>query len=249
MERQFADNVKEQQHGSNMENSKESPSLKVACTNGLKGLLLALDANLQKSTGHRYEVDFSSTKKLMEQIAGGVTADVVIATDEAIDALTAQGKLAGGRTDIAKSFIGVAVRHGMPKPDISTVAAFIETLRRAPSISRSRLGISGLHVVALVERLGLAQELTPKIKAYDAYAGQACANGEVDLAIQQISELLPVKGLDVVGPLPDELQKISIFSAGIAADTRQRAAASAFIDGLTAKNHAAVVRANGLEPI
>lgn len=232
-----------------MGNSTETPSLNVACTNGLKGLLQALTGDAQRIAGVLYTAEFTSTKKLLEQVAGGAAPDVVIATDEAIDALTAQGKLSGKRIDIAKSFIGVAVRQGTPRPDISTVAAFIETLRRAPSISRSRLGISGQHVVTLVERLGLSEELSPKIKAYDAYAGQACANGEVELAIQQISELLPIKGLDIVGPLPDDIQKTSIFSAGIAAGTKQRAAAEAFIAGLKAKEIAPIVRAHGLEPI
>lgn len=232
-----------------MENSAETPILEVACTNGLKGLLQALDGNLQKSIGFPYKIEFSSTKKLLEQLAGGAAPDVAIATDEAIDALTAQGMLGGARTDIAKSVIGVAVRQGTPRPDISTVAAFIETLRRAPSISRSRIGISGLHLVALLERLGLAEELSPKIKAYDAYAGQACANGEVALAIQQIAELIPIKGLDIVGPLPEELQKVSIFSAGIGAHTPRHAAAEAFIARLKAKDIAPIVRANGLEPI
>jgi molybdate transport system substrate-binding protein len=142
----------------------------------------------------------------------------------------------------------LAVRKGAPRPDITTLAAFIATLRNAKSVSRSRQGISGLHLASELKRLGLADELSPKIKAYDGYAAQACANGETEIAIQQISELAPVDGLDIVGPLPDELQKITVFSAGIGAHSSHRDKALAFIAFLKANEALPTLRANGLEP-
>jgi molybdate transport system substrate-binding protein len=172
----------------------------------------------------------------------------VILTDAAIDTLIGQGKLSQGRIDLAKSFIGVAVRAGTPKPDIGSVPAFIATLRAARAISRSKLGASGLHFETVLKKLGIADELAPKIKIYDGYAGQACADGEVDIAIQQISELMPVAGLEIVGPLPDELQKMTIFSAGIGAGTPRRAAAEKFIGYIKSGERAGLLRTHGLEP-
>jgi molybdate transport system substrate-binding protein len=172
----------------------------------------------------------------------------VILTDEAIDTLIGHGKLSQGRTDLAKSFIGVAVRKGTPGPDIGSVPAFIATLRAARAISRSKLGASGLHIEAVLKRLGIADELASKIKIYDGSAAQACADGEVDIAIQQISELMPVAGLEIVGPLPSELQKVTIFSAGIGTSTSQRAAAEKFIGFIKSGERASVLRTHGLEP-
>jgi molybdate transport system substrate-binding protein len=247
MERQIAAIVKVQ-NGSKAMNTLLPAKIQILCTNGLKSVFLAAGDQLTRDTGIAFTADYGSTKKFTDRIAAGETPDVVILTGGAINALIAQGKLASGRTDVAKSFVGVAVRKGASPPDISTVAAFIATLRAARSISRSRIGASGLHLESLITRLGLAAELTPKIKVYDGYAAQACAEGEVEIAIQQLSELMPVVGLDIVGPLPKELQKVTMFSAGIGAATTQRAAAEKFIAYIKHRDRAAVLRANGLEP-
>jgi molybdate transport system substrate-binding protein len=223
-------------------------AIQVLCTNGLKTVFEAIGKELTTATGVPFAAEYGSTKMFTDRIAGGDVPDVVILTDEAIDALIAQGKLAAGRVDLAKSLVGVAVRKGTPKPDISSSAAFIVALRAARLIARSRVGASGLHFASVLDRLGLADELAPKIKTYDGGAGQSCANGETDIAIQQISELMPVKGLDIVGPLPTELQKVTIFSAGIGAATTHRAAAEKFIAYIKGGERAAVLRTNGLEP-
>ena len=228
-----------------MGNSAAEPALDVACSNGLKGVVVTLRNSLQQKLGP-LAINYGSTKQLTEAVTA--SSDVVIMSDAAIDALIAAGILAAGRIDLVQSRIGLAVRRGAPRPDIATLAAFIETLRRAKSISRSRQGISGLHLASELARLGLADELAPKIKTYDGYAAQACANGETEIAIQQISELAPVDGLDIVGPLPAEVQKITIFSAGIGTHSVRRDKALAFIAALTAKEAAPTLRANGLEP-
>jgi molybdate transport system substrate-binding protein len=227
-----------------MQNS-ASPALAVACSNGLKGVVRSLEDDLRKKVGE-LAISYGSTKQLTEEMLPAT--DVVIMSDVAIDALIAAGTLAAGRFDLARSRIGVAVRKGTPRPDIATFATFVAALRNAKSIGRSRQGISGLHLVGEFDRLGLTDELGSKIKAYDGYAAQACANGEVEIAIQQISELAPVDGLDILGPIPDELQKITIFSAGIGAQSTHREPALAFIACLKAKEAAPTLRANGLEP-
>ena len=219
--------------------------LDIACSNGLKGVVVALTQDLQSKFGE-LAINYGSTKQLSESVSPAT--DVVIMSDGAIDGLISAGTLAPQRLDIARSRIGLAVRKGAPPPDISTLSAFIATLRNAKSISRSRQGISGLHIAGELVRLGLADELGPKFKAYDGYAAQACANGETDIAIQQISELAPVPGLDIVGPLPDEVQKITIFSAGLGAQSQHHATALAFVDFLKSKSAEPTLRANGLEP-
>src|SRR4051794_4070852 len=160
-------------------NTATPAKVQMLCTNGLKSVFEAVGGALTKDTGIAFVADFGSTKKFTDRIAGGDVPDLTILTDEAIDGLIAKGKLAGPRTDVAKSFIGVAVRRGMPHPDISSPEAFIRALKSAKSISRSRVGASGLHMESLLQQLGLADELKPKIKVYDGYAAQACAEGEV----------------------------------------------------------------------
>jgi molybdate transport system substrate-binding protein len=228
-----------------MVNSADNPVLDVACSNGLKGVVVAMEGDLRRRFAG-LSVSYGSTKQLTE--TAGAATDVVIMSDAAIDALIGAGTLAVERFDLARSRIGVAVRKGAPRPEIATLASFIATLRKARSVGRSRQGISGLHIAGELARLGLAEELGPKFKAYDGYAAQACANGEVEIAIQQISELAPVAGLDIIGPVPDELQKITVFSAGIGAHSRHRDNALAFIACLKSKEAAPTLRANGLDP-
>ena len=228
-----------------MVNSADNPVLDVACSNGLKGVVVAMEGDLRRRFS-RLALSYGATKQLTE--TASAATDVFIMSDAAIDALIGAGTLTAERFDIARSRIGVAVRKGAPRPDISTLASFIATLRKAKSVGRSRQGISGLHLAGELTRLGLAEELGPKFKAYYGYAAQACANGEVEIAIQQISELAPVAGLDIVGPVPDELQKITIFSAGIGAHSGHRDNALAFIARLKSKEAAPTLRANGLEP-
>jgi molybdate transport system substrate-binding protein len=231
-----------------MNNRAENAPLKVLCTNGLKSVFLEAGEQLSSKTGVNFSAEYGSTKKFTDRVADGDTPDVVILTDEAIDTLIGQGKLSHGRTDLAKSFVGVAVRMGTPKPDIHSVPAFIATLRAARAISRSKLGASGMHLETVLKKLGIAEELSPKIKIYDGVSAQACADGEVDIAIQQISELMPVAGLEIVGPLPDELQKVTMFSAGIGAGTARRSAAEKFIGFIKNGERAGLLRTHGLEP-
>jgi len=223
-------------------------SVRMLCTNGLKAVFEAIGPDLERTAGIRLSADYGSTAKFTERILGGDVPDVVILTDEALDRLIAAGRIDGGRTDVARSFIGVAVRKGTPLPDIGSRDAFVRTLRDAGAIACSRLGASGQHFRYLLDRLGLAEELAPKITAYDGYAGGACADGKADIAIQQISELMPVAGLEIVGPLPDELQKSSIFSAGVGAGRAQQAAARNFIARVTSGAYDRVLRDKGLEP-
>lgn len=231
-----------------MANPPPRADIRLLCTNALKSVFETMSDGLREATGIGFSAEYGSTVKFTDRIAGGDIPDVVILTDQAIDKLLGIGKLGGQRIDLARSFVGVAVKQGAPRPDISTPAAFIQTVRNAKSIARSRLGASGQHFGNLLERFGLAEELAAKITAYDGVAGQACADGNAEIAIQQISELIPVSGIDILGPLPDEIQKISMFSAGIGVNTTQRAAAERFIAYAKARDCYTILHANGLEP-
>jgi molybdate transport system substrate-binding protein len=175
---------------------------------------------------------------------------MTIITREAIDRLVRDGILVDGSTaDLAQSGVGIAVRAGAPKPDISTVAALQRTLLDAKSIAFTRLGASGVHFAQVIERLGIADEVRRKAHIGDAYIGEVVARGEAEMAVQQISELIPVAGIDIVGPLPDEVQKISVFAAGAFRSARNPDGARKLIAHLADPRIAPVLIRKGLEPI
>jgi molybdate transport system substrate-binding protein len=173
---------------------------------------------------------------------------VAVITAAAIDELITQGKVTA-RTDLTRSFVGIAVKSGAPKPDISTPEKFKAAMLAAKSIARSETGASGLYFASLIERLGLAEALGPKIKVQDGIVGKLAASGEVEIAVQQISELMQADGADIVGPLPDELQQVTVFSAGVFTGSTQKDAANAFVAHLAAPANAGLIRRMGMEPV
>jgi molybdate transport system substrate-binding protein len=224
-------------------------ALVVLCTLGLRGVLGATGAAFERQ-GHGLDVRYESSNALMQRIAAGDRADLAIMTDAAIATLTAQGRIAtGSRVDLALSRVGLGVRAGAPKPDISTVEALVRTLREARSIAYTRTGASGIHFASVIQRLGIADEINRKARIQDGFSGALAVAGEVELAVQQLSELAAVDGLDIVGPIPEELQQVTTFSAAIFADAAQPEAARALIAFLTSAAVAPEMRARGLEPV
>ena len=173
--------------------------------------------------------------------------DLVIVTPSVIDALVAKGKLAaGGRADIASVGIGVGIREGAPKPDISTVDGFFAALRGARAIAYSA-GTSGLYIKDLIERRGLGAEMAPKTKVKSGgYAAEFIVSGEADIAIQQMSEIIPVKGVMLVVPLPAPIQLITTYSGALGAAPRDPAATRALLAHLTGPNAPPLLAARGL---
>jgi len=187
---------------------------------------------------------------LMDKIVGGETGDLAVLSAEAIDGLIASGVLQkGSRVDLAKSSIGVAIRRGMVAPDVSTVEALKATLLAAKSVMYSKTGISGVYMPELLEKLGIANEIAPKAKnpSYGT-VGEALARGEAEIAMQQISELLPVAGIKVIAPLPAAVQLVTIFSAGIFAAAAEPRAARMLVEQLTTNAARPLYTAKGLEP-
>jgi molybdate transport system substrate-binding protein len=221
----------------------------VLSTLALRGVLVETEAEFRARTGLTIEARYKSTNAQLIAIAEGATADVAIITRPAIDKLTAEGKIVpGSARDIAQSGIGLAVRTGAPKPDISTIEAFKRTILAAKSIAFSRLGASGVHFAEVIERLGIADDIRRKAVISDAYMGEIVVRGEAELAVQQISELMPVAGIDIVGPLPGDLQKISLFAAAIFTAARNPAGGAKLVSFLAEPKLAAILERKGLNP-
>jgi len=178
-------------------------------------------------------------------------ADVVILAAAALDLLVEQGKVvSGSRVDLVRSKIGMGVRAGTQKPDISTVDALIRTLLNAESIAYSASASGTYLSTRLFPRLGIAEQVREKsIRVVSERVGAVVARGEAEIGFQQISELLPIEGLDYVGPLPDEVQEVTIFSAGIAAGAKNLQGARELIEFLASPATIPAIESAGLEPV
>ena len=219
-------------------------------SNGVKAVVLDLLPEFERANGATPAITWASTNMLMDEIRKGAAGDLAILTDEAIDDLIRQGKMvAGSRVDLVRSAIGVAVRQGAPTPDIGSAAALKQALLSARTISYSKTGISGVYFPTVLERLGIAAQVASKIliPPSGVPVGEVVAKGDAELGVQQISELLPVAGVEVVGPLPAELQKVTIFSAGVLAAAHEGAAARAFLS-FVAEHSRPLLKSKGLEP-
>jgi molybdate transport system substrate-binding protein len=219
----------------------------VLSTLALRGVLVETEAEFRARTGLAITARYKSTNAQLIAIAGGATADVAIITHQAIDQLTAESKIVpGSAKDVAQSGVGLAVRSGAPKPDISTVEAFKQTILAAKSIAFSRLGASGVHFAEVIERLGIAEEIRRKAVISDAYMGDIVVRGEAELAVQQVSELMLVAGIDIVGPLPGDLQKISLFTAAVFTAAKNPAGGAKLVSFLAAPELAPILERKGL---
>ena len=196
-------------------------------------------------------IDYDPANALKRKIEDGVAFDVAIVTRPVIDALAERGKVVREScVDIGRSGLGVAVRKGAAIPDIASVDAFKNALLAARSVVRSREGTSGLYFETLLTRLGIAEAMRGKIVlGGSGRIAELVARGEADMAVQQIPELLPVAGVNFAGPLPDELQLYTVFSAGIGAKCKVKGMGEAFIDALAAPASSALFKAKGLERV
>jgi molybdate transport system substrate-binding protein len=222
----------------------------VLSTQATQEAYLELVAQFEKATGHKVRTDFTGTLNVQRRLAAGESFDLIIMAGPAIDEQIKLGKaLPGSRVDIAKSGTGVAVRKGAPKPDIGSVEAFRKTLLSVKSIGYST-GPSGVYMLSVFEKMGVADQVKGKLKQTPSgvFVGNLIANGDTEIGFQQISELVHFPGIDYVGPLPGELQRMTVFSAGIHAGARQPDAAKALVIFLTAPAAAPVIRKHGLDP-
>ena len=221
--------------------------IKVLSTIGMRTVLEEVTPAFEQANGVTVTRVYDSSIALMKRIDAGETGDTAVFTAGAIDELIARGTIAT-RTDLTRSFVGIAVRKGAPQPDISTPEAFRKTMLAARSIARSETGASGLYFESLIARIGLADALNPKIIVQDGIVGTLAARGEAEIAVQQISELMQADGIDIVGPLPDELQSVTVFSGGVFKSSAAADLAKAYVAHLAAPAFATVIRLKGMEP-
>jgi molybdate transport system substrate-binding protein len=191
--------------------------IKVMASGATKEAYLELVPSFEKATGHKVTTIWDGTANITQRIGDGEVVDLVITASPTIDKLTSTGKLvSGSKTEIAKSGVGVAVRAGLPKPDISSGEALKQAVLAAKSVVYSS-GPSGLYLAELFRKMGIADQIRDKVKQTPpgTVVGEVVARGEADLGFQQVSELLHVKGIDYLGPLPPDIQHITVFSAAL----------------------------------
>jgi molybdate transport system substrate-binding protein len=224
-------------------------AVRVLSTYAFKGAVLQLAEPFRSATGIGIEADFAPTLGLLKRLRDGETADVLILTQEGLDELIEEGAVAAdSRRDLARSLVGIAVNAGSPHPDIATEPAFVAALLAARSVAYSKSGASGIYFAQLIGRLGIASQINARATVTGGLTAEKLNTGEADLAVQQISELKQVSGVEIVGPVPLSLQTPAVFSAGrMAASTRQNEA-DRLLFYLASAEVAPVLRETGLEP-
>ncbi len=226
----------------------QAAEIKVLSSTAMKTALEELGPQFEKATGNKLVFTIGPAAVLKKQIDEGAAFDVAILTAPLNDGLAAAGKIDTTRIPIARAGIGLAVHKGAPKPDISTTEAFKRALLNAKSVGLSAAGASGTYLKALFEKLGIADEMKPKLKMLSGAPGEAVANGDVEIGMTQLSELLPYANAELVGPLPADIQSYTYFSAGVSETSKEADAARAFIKFLVAPPALAVTKAKGMEP-
>ena len=225
--------------------------IKVISSVGVRAVLEELAPQFERATQHKLAITFGTAVPLKRQIEAGEAFDVVILTPALVEDLLKQGRVAAGtRSDVAKSGIGVASRAGASRPDISTPEAFKRAMVNAKSIVYSKEGQSGTYMAGLIERLGLSEQMKSKtlLETRSGHTAVAVVEGKAELGFTLISEILPVSGAELVGPLPAELQNYVVFTAGISPSARDAEAAKTFIKFFTAPAALPVLKAKGMEP-
>jgi molybdate transport system substrate-binding protein len=224
-------------------------SLRVFASNGVKAVIEQLQPQCERATGRKLAIQFGSTTDLVQKINAGQAFDLTMLTSEAIDQLIKSGKVASKGVPLARCGVGVGIRSGAPRPDISTPEAMKRTLVKAKSVTYAEDGASRVFVERMEDRLGIASEVKAKTMLTHG-SGAATANvadGNAELVLTLASEILPVHGIELVGPLPEALQDYVNFAAGVAADAHDPAAANAVIQFLKGPSAAPVYKAKGME--
>jgi molybdate transport system substrate-binding protein len=222
-------------------------------TTAMKAAIEELAPPFERASGHTLRVVYGPSGGLARRFNGGEGADLIVVESKVLDELIRQGKVAPGRTDVARTGIGIAVRKGAPRPDVSSPEALKRALLAAKSIGHTAPaggGITAAHVMKLFEKLGIAAEVTPKVKlAAGGPQGRVSvlvASGEAEIGLQQVSELMSNPEVEVIGMLPAELQQITTYSAGVTTGAKQPEPAKAFIRHLAAPEAMTIYKTRGL---
>ena len=222
--------------------------IKVLASAAVKTAYLEMQPAFERATGHRLDTVWLPTAEMAKRVGSGEAVDLVIMATDRIDELTQSGRIvAGSRVDLARSGIGIAVRAGAPRPDTGSTEAVKRTLLAAKSIAYST-GLSGVYVADLLKRMGIAEELKPRIRQTSGVPiGEIVARGEAELGFQQLSELAAIPGIQIA-PLPPEIQYTFYFAAAVPAAAKEPAAAREWAKFLTTPEAVSAIRKSGLEP-
>lgn len=223
--------------------------IRVMSTQAPEQAYRALVPEFEKASGHKVTTIFSGTVDIDKRLAVGETWDVLIMSRPSIDAHTASGKVvADSRVDLARSGIVLAVRAGAPRPDIGTTEAFEKTLLSARSIGYST-GPSGVYLIKLFQRLGITDEIKGKLvqTPTGVFVGSILASGEVEIGLQQVSELIAFPGCDIVGPLPPDIQQMTQFTGSLMVGAKEAAAAKEWLNYLVSPAGAGAFRKTGMD--
>lgn len=213
----------------------EAAEIKVLSASAVKPVLPELAEIFRRETGHAVALTFATAGEVEKRVMGGEAVDVVVVTDIAAEKLAGQGLVANdARSIIARVGVGIGIREGAAKPDIGNSEALKQTLLRAKSVTYpdpARGGASGIHFATVIDRLGIAQPIKEKsvLGANPDFVCVAVAKGEVELCVHQISEIMPVKGVTLVGPLPKEVQRTTTFAMAVSTRAGEAEAAKAFL--------------------
>jgi molybdate transport system substrate-binding protein len=228
----------------------QSAGLRVMASDGVKPAVNALLPQIEGATGQKVATEFNASKTLTQEIADGKAFDVAILTSENIAALIQKGKIAPDtKADLARAGIGVGIREGAPKPDVSSEEAFKETLLKAKAITFNPSGASATYFKQICERMGILEKVSPKF-ILDAAPGRPqmiVAEGKADIVITLIPEILDSKGITLAGPFPQKLQTYFNFSAGVSTSSHNPEKAKALIKGMMGTSAAATLKAVGME--
>ena len=230
--------------------SASAAEIKVLASGATKEAYLELVPQFEKASGHKVVTTWAGTVDIKKRIASGEVFDLIVVAGPEIDELIKQSKMAAGsRVDLMKSGVGAAVRAGAPKPDISSAEALKKAVLAAKTVGYST-GPSGVYMDALFERMGIAAQIKPKLKQTPpgVLIGTIVASGEAEIGFQQVSELIHVSGIDFIGPLSADVQKITVFSSGIHAGAKEPDVAKALVKFITAPAAAPVIKKHGMEP-
>jgi molybdate transport system substrate-binding protein len=227
-----------------------SVAIKVMATAAFKEAYLELVPIFERTSGHKITTTWAGRIDIINRVKSGEATDLIVMAADAIDQLIAAGKLAkGSRVDVATSWVAAAVRKGAPRPDIGSGDALKRAMLAAKSIAYST-GPSGVYLVALFQRMGIAGQLASKVKQVKGEpVGAVVARGEAEIGFQQMSELLPVAGIDIIGGLSKDIEQITRFSTGRHVNTPVTEAADALTHFFKAPAAHPIIRAKGMEPV
>ena len=224
--------------------------INVLCSNGLRAVVEELGPAFEQKTGNKLMLKFEPSTQIQKRIEAGEPFDLAVMTTALIDQEIKAGKLAAdSRTIIAKSGLGLSIRAGAKKPDIKTVESFKQALLSARSLTYVTAGASAAPFEALVDKLGITAQVKPKynLRETASQVGEVVANGSVEIGVAPVSEILPVKGVELVGPFPAGVQSYVVMTAGVNVKAREKLAAKAFVDFLTAPANRSIIKAKGME--